>query len=144
MRSGIYFFKEDVKFRFLKSAQIKNWVKSVIKKEGGKKCGEINIVFCSDAFLLDLNNRFLKHDYFTDVITFNTNEESWISGEVYISIDRVKDNALTLGLPFQVELNRVIIHGVLHLLGYSDSSKAQRKAMRLKEDACLSLLSSFT
>jgi rRNA maturation RNase YbeY len=144
MRSGIYFFKEDVKFRFLKSAQIKSWVKSVIKKERGKKCGEINIVFCSDAFLLDLNNRFLKHDYFTDVITFNTNEESWISGEVYISIDRVKDNALTLGLPFQVELNRVIIHGVLHLLGYSDSSKAQKKAMRLKEDACLSLLFSFT
>jgi rRNA maturation RNase YbeY len=143
MHSGIYFFKENVKFRFLKSTQILNWIKRVIRKEG-KGAGEINVIFCSDTYLLDLNRKFLSHDYFTDIITFNSSTEKFISGEIYISIDRVIENASKLNLPFQDELRRVIIHGVLHLLGYSDSSKAQKNAMRIKEDACLSLLSSFT
>ena len=143
MRSGIYFFKTDVRFRFSKSNQVSNWVKSVIRKER-KKSGEISIIFCSDKYLLDLNKRFLKHNYFTDVISFDSSIEKSISGEIYISIDRVKENASGLSVDFQDELRRVIIHGVLHLLGYSDSTKALKKAMRLKEDACLSLLPSST
>ena len=143
MRSGIYFFKADVQFRFSKSTIVTNWVKSVIRKEK-KKCGQINVIFCSDKYLLDLNKRYLKHDYFTDVITFDSAIEKSISGEIYISTERVRDNALGLWIGFQDELRRVIIHGVLHLLGYSDSNKALKGAMRLREDACLSLLPSST
>ena len=139
MPPRIYFFKEDIKFRLNKSAQIESWVKAVIKKEGSKP-GDINFIFCSDKFLLDINRRFLNHDYFTDIITFDESESGLTSGEIYISIDRVKDNAQTLNAQFHVELKRVIIHGVLHLLGYKDSTKAQKKEMRLKEDTYLSLL----
>jgi probable rRNA maturation factor len=139
MQSGIYFFKADVRFRFLKRVQVANWIKSVIKREG-KHPGEITFVFCSDKYLLDLNRRFLNHDYYTDIITFDSTTEKAIAGEIYISIDRVNENAADLKVSFDQELRRVIIHGVLHLLGYADSSKAQKEAMRLKEDACLSLL----
>jgi rRNA maturation RNase YbeY len=139
MRSGIYFFKSEVQFRFSNSAQIARWIKSIIKKEG-KTCGELSVIFCSDEFLLGINQQFLKHDYFTDIITFDYSSGKNIAGEIYISIDRVKDNATSLGVTFPQELKRVIIHGVLHLLGYRDSTKAQKQAMRLREDACLSLL----
>ena len=142
MRSCIYFFKSDIRFRFFRSTQVSDWVKSIIRKEG-KKCGELSIVFCSDDYLLDLNRRFLKHDYLTDVITFPSGEK-FISGEIYISVDRVRENAAATGIGLQHELRRVIIHGVLHLLGYTDASKVQKTAMRLKEDACLSLLPSST
>jgi len=143
MHSGIYFFKADTKFRFSKRVQVAGWIKSIVKAEG-KRCGDIIFVFCSDKYLLQLNRRFLNHEYFTDVITFDYSSGKVISGEIYISIDRIKENAFELGVAFRVELNRVIIHGVLHLIGYSDSTKAQKKAMRLKEDACLSLLHSST
>ena len=143
MQSRIYFFKESVKFRFLKSVQITNWIKRVIRKEG-RMAREINIIFCSDNYLLDLNRRFLSHNYYTDIITFDHSIEKFINGEIYISVDRVKENAANLHLPFQTELRRVIIHGILHLLGYSDSTNAQKKVMRLKEDTYLSLLASFT
>lgn len=143
MRSGIYFFKEGVKFKFLKREHVVRWVKRVIRFEGGK-CGVINVVFCSDKYLLGLNKRFLNRDYFTDIITFDTSAKGVISGEIYISIDRVIENAKNLKLSFRSELNRVIIHGILHLLGYDDSTNAQKEEMRIKEDACLSLLPSFT
>lgn len=104
----------------------------------------INVVFCSDKYLLGLNKRFLNRDYFTDIITFDTSAKGVISGEIYISIDRVIENAKNLKLSFRSELNRVIIHGILHLLGYDDSTNAQKEEMRIKEDACLSLLPSFT
>ena len=143
MQPSICFFKENVKFRFLKSTQIRNWIKRVIRIEG-KVTGEINVIFCSDSYLLDLNRKFLNHNYFTDIITFNNSIEKFIGGEIYISIDRVKENAVNLEISFQIELSRVIIHGVLHLLGYSDTTNTQKNVMRLKEDACLSLLPSFT
>ena len=143
MPASIYFFKLDINFRFNgKEATIK-WIERVIKKEG-KKTGSINFIFCSDSFLLNLNKQFLKHDYFTDIITFDYTEGKSISGEIYISIDRVADNAKSLGIKTRDELSRVIIHGVLHLLGYSDHTKSQKLEMRKKEDACLSLLHSST
>lgn len=139
MQSGIYFFKADVRFRFLNRVQKANWIKSIIKREG-KHAGEITFVFCSDNYLLDLNRRFLNHDYYTDIITFDSTSGKIMAGEIYISIDRVRENAAGIGVTFEQELRRVIIHGVLHLLGYADRTKAQKDAMRLKEDACLSLL----
>ena len=98
-----------------------------------KSLNEIAIVFCSDEFLLDINNRFLNHDYYTDIITFDYVEDEKISGDLMISIDRVKDNALTEGVGFKEELNRVVIHGVLHLLGYDDKSSDEALLMREKE-----------
>lgn len=139
MPSRIYFFKADVRFPFSKRLQVITWIKTVIRQEG-KRCGDITIIFCSDKYLLDLNRQFLNHDYFTDIITFDTSSEKFLSGEIYISTDRVRENATGLGVSFDQELRRVIIHGVLHLAGYPDSTKSQKKAMRLKEDACLSLL----
>jgi len=139
MPSRISFFKSEVNFRFSNKAGITRWIESIIKKER-KKPGTLNFIFCSDPFLLDINKQYLKHNYFTDIITFNFNEGKVVNGEVYISIDRVKENAQTLDVIFREELNRVIIHGILHLLGYSDKTDAQKKIMRKKEDTCLALL----
>jgi len=99
----------------------------------GKSLKEIAIVFCSYEFLLDINNRFLNHYYYTDIITFDYVEDEKISGDLMISIDRVRDNALTEGVSFKEELNRVVIHGVLHLLGYGDKSSDEVLLMREKE-----------
>jgi probable rRNA maturation factor len=139
MPSQILFYKSGVKFRFSNKAQITKWIGQVIRKEG-KQLGSIQFIFCTDDFLLEINNQYLKHDYYTDIITFNYSEGNRIVGEIYISLDRVKDNAVSIGIMFPVELQRVIIHGILHLLGYKDKNAAQKKLMRKKEDACLSLL----
>ncbi len=139
MPSSIQFHRSEVRFRFANKAGINKWIGQVIRKEG-KKAGSINFVFCTDDFLLGMNRQYLKHDYYTDIITFDYSEGKLINGEVYISIDRVKENAIAIGEMFPVELNRVIIHGVLHLLGYSDKTATQKKLMSKKEDACLSLL----
>ena len=143
MHSRIYFFKSGVRFRFLNKVAIAIWIKSVIANSN-KTLGTINFIFCSDDFLLGINKQYLKHNYFTDIISFDYSEGRIINGEIYISIDRVKENAELEGEKFQVELSRVIIHGVLHLLGHSDRTILQKKQMRKKEDACLSLLSSST
>lgn len=106
--------------------------------EGGQP-GELNYIFCSDDYLLAINNQFLNHDTYTDIITFGLGETGDIEGEIYISVPRVRENARTAGLAFHDELDRVIIHGVLHLLGYSDKTPRRKALMRKKEDACLSL-----
>ena len=136
--TSIYFFKADIAFRFQGKSKISNWIKKVVKREGGNFVS-LNVVFCSDGYLLNINRDYLKHDYLTDIITFDYSEAKKISGEIYISIDRVRDNANGLKLPFEIELRRVIIHGVLHLLGYKDKTASQKKAIRKKEDECLSL-----
>lgn len=101
---------------------------------------EINYIFCSDFFLLNLNQDFLNHDTLTDIITFDNSENKiMLEGEVYISIDRVKENASKFKSEFQDELDRVIIHGVLHLMGYKDKESTDKALMRKKEEACLSL-----
>ena len=140
MPAHIQFHKSQVQFRFVNKTITTRWIESVVRREG-KKVGSINFIFCTDAFLLGINKQYLKHDYFTDIITFDFSEGKFINGEIYISIERVRENSATLGVMFPVELWRVIIHGVLHLLGYSDKTATQKTQMRKKEDACLSLLS---
>ena len=135
--SNIYFFKADVAFRFQGKSKIPNWIKKVVRQEGGK-LASLNIVFCSDKSLLNINRQFLRHDYFTDIITFDYPGDG-ITGEIYISTDRVLENSKSLNVPFEQELRRVIIHGVLHLLGYKDKTASQKRAIRKKEDDCLVL-----
>lgn len=134
------FHKEDTAFRFLNKSLIINWLSSSLKKEK-KKPGELNFIFCSDKYLLKMNRQYLQHDYYTDIITFDYSQKDLVSGDIYISIDRVKENASTYKVSFQDELLRVMIHGVLHLCGYKDKSTQAARLMREKEDYYLSLWS---
>ena len=135
----IRFFVEDVKFNLPKKLLLKNWLKSVIE-DYRKKVGDINFIFASDEYLYDLNIKYLNHDYYTDVITFPYNEGNKISGDIYISVDRVKDNAEKFSADFLEELYRVMVHGVLHLLGYEDDTEEKKLIMRSKEDFYLQQL----
>lgn len=102
--------------------------------------GQINVIFCSDQYLLQLNKGYLKHDYFTDILTFDLSEGAGpLEGDLFISIPRIRENAKLLKVDFSQELHRVIVHGVLHLMGYSDKKSADKARMREKEDAYLSL-----
>lgn len=121
---------------------LKNWIKYTIEKNN-KQIGEISYIFCSDEQLLEINKEFLNHDYYTDIITFDYSESDIISGDLFISIDRIKDNAKTLGISYQEELHRVIIHGILHLLGFKDKTDEESQNMRLLENECLSNLLTF-
>ena len=103
-----------------------------------RRLGDISIIFCSDNYILDVNMKYLQHDYFTDIITFDYCEGSVLSGDLFISIDSVRDNADFYGTEFTDELNRVIVHGLLHLIGYDDHSDSEQKLMRSKEDYYLS------
>ena len=121
---------------------LKNWIKYTIEKNN-KQIGEISYIFCSEEQLLEINKEFLNHDYYTDIITFDYSESDIISGDLFISIDRIKDNAKTLGISYQEELHRVIIHGILHLLGFKDKTDEESQNMRLLENECLSNLLTF-
>ena len=139
LMASINFFSQKPRFRLSNPKKTSYWIKKTIEKEGASLIS-LNYIFCSDEYLADINVRFLKHNTLTDIITFNYNpSKTEIEGEIYISVDRVRENAETFGTGFQTELNRVIIHGVLHLLGYNDKTKSQKKAMREKEDSYLSL-----
>jgi probable rRNA maturation factor len=138
--SAIHFHSELPRFKLLKRQALIKWLNTVILS-CKRATGELNFVFCSDDYLLDLNIRFLSHDYYTDVITFDYSEKKIVSGDIYISLDRVKDNAKTQKLEFDDELHRVMVHGVLHLLGYTDKGKGNKLRMRKLEDKYLSLLS---
>lgn len=137
---SIQFFSEDVPFPGLKKRVTSNWIKRVIGLEG-KSVGDISFIFCSDDYLLDVNKKYLQHDYFTDIITFDYVENSRISGDIFISVDRVKDNSVQFNTNFDDELHRILIHGVLHLLGYKDKKKEDKKLMTEKEDFYLKVLS---
>ena len=104
-----------------------------------RQIGNISIIFCSDNYILDVNQKYLQHDYFTDIITFDYCEGDKLSGDLFISVDTVKDNAVEYGTEFQDELNRVMVHGLLHLIGYDDHSEEDIKEMRAKENYYLSL-----
>lgn len=119
--------------------KVKSWIKSVAEKRGFK-VGEISYIFCSDDYLLDINKTYLKHDFYTDIITFDYTDAKKISGDLYISIDRIRDNAQELNLGFEQELHRVIIHGVLHILGLKDKTEEEAKEMRKAEEECLKSL----
>jgi probable rRNA maturation factor len=141
MKGTISFFNEEIIFALPKKTQTRAWIKRVIEQET-KSCGTINYIFCTDAILLGINKAFLKHTTLTDIITFDNSENDIIAADIYISIERVKENALLYDQSFADELNRVMIHGVLHLLGYKDKNPKDKSNMRMKEDACLSILNS--
>jgi rRNA maturation RNase YbeY len=132
----ITFTNADKKFTLKNKKIVTQWILETIKNEK-KECGKIAYIFCSDNYLLDLNQRFLKHNTYTDIITFDYSEGKILNGEIYISIDRVKENAQNFEVDFETELLRVIIHGALHLAGYKDKTKEQKEKMRKKEDQYL-------
>jgi len=137
----IAFRRADIKFRLPDTGRLKSFIEARVKKESGKKIYLI-YVFCSDDFLLNINKQFLSHDFYTDIITFPLSQShSEIEAEIYISVDRIKENAKVLKLSFKSELQRVIFHGVLHLLGWKDKTKSQEKAMRAKEEEWMALFS---
>ena len=132
----------DVKSINLKDKnKVKQFVESIFVQEG-KSLKELNYIFCSDSYLLEINQSHLHHDYYTDIITFDLSEDASVTGEIYISVDRVKDNSSTIGTPFSEELLRVIFHGALHLVGYKDKKKSEITIMRDKEDYYLRLFGS--
>lgn len=135
----VVFNDTDIKTSFKDRTKIKEWINQAIKKEK-YKLGELSYNFCSDEYLLQINIEHLNHDFYTDIITFELNEGKTIIGDIYISIDRVKDNAKQNNKTFNNELMRVLIHGVLHLCGYKDKTKKDAATMREKEDYYLSLL----
>ena len=139
-KSGITFrVEEGFDFPLDKKTAVKSWIKKTLKKEG-KTAGTISYLFCSDDYLLNINRQFLQHDFYTDIITFDYSGKDKIEGEIFISIDRVKENAKAFKQPFERELMRTIIHGVLHLCGYADKKPADKKRMTAKEDEALQLL----
>lgn len=135
---GIHFFSNEIRFKIKNSKKIANWIKLVAKKER-KQIGELSYIFCSDEFLLTINRQYLRHNTLTDIITFDFSEGKTLIGEIYISIERVTENAKKFHVTFQNELDRVMIHGILHLAGYKDKKPAEKEQMRRKEEACLSL-----
>jgi rRNA maturation RNase YbeY len=132
--STISFFKEKVVFRLSKQESLRNWITKAAKKEG-YSIQEINYVFCSDKYLKKMNVDYLNHNYYTDIITFdNSIEKKKIIGDIFISIDTVKFNAKEYETTFENELHRVMIHGLLHLVGYKDKTPKAQKEMRKMED----------
>ena len=134
----VSYFLQDIDFVFKHKRLNNSWLKLVAESEI-KKLGNINIIFCSDNYILDVNVKYLGHDYFTDIITFDYCEKDILSGDLFISIDTVRDNAEFYKTEFNDELNRVIVHGLLHLIGYDDHTPEEQKIMREKENCYLEL-----
>jgi probable rRNA maturation factor len=135
---AINFYNQDINFNLKEKNRIKSWIKGIISLNG-KKLGELNYIFVSEKTILDLNNTYLKHNYFTDIITFNYNDANLISGDIFISTETVASNAKQFNNSFIEELNRVIIHGVLHLLGFNDQTDDEQTIMTEQENLCLRL-----
>lgn len=129
----INLFSEDIVFEYENAQKLNKWLISVIKEEN-YELDNLNIIFTSDNYLLEMNRNYLNHDYFTDVITFDYVEGVILSGEIFISIDRVGENAQKYNVEFIDELNRIIVHGLLHLLGYKDKTEAEKEIMTSKEN----------
>ena len=134
----VRYFTEDIKFNYKERRRTSKWLKLVAESEI-RRLGDISVIFCSDPYILDVNLKYLQHDYYTDIITFDYCEGDTISGDLFISVDSVRENAAFYKTEFEEELNRVIVHGVLHLIGYDDHSEADKKEMRSKENYYLSL-----
>ena len=134
----ISYFFEDTDFIFKGKALNNKWLRIVAESEI-RRLGQISIIFCSDNYILDINQRYLQHDYFTDIITFDYCEDDRLSGDLFISVDSVRENAIEYGTSFNDELNRVMVHGILHLIGYDDHNDEDIKQMRSKENYYLSL-----
>jgi len=132
-------FNYETNFQLNTESYIKKWILSCIEKEGFK-IGDINYIFCDDTYLHQLNVEFLNHDTLTDIISFDNTVGKIIGGDIFISIERVKENAETFAVLFDDELHRVLIHGVLHYMGFKDKSEEDKATMRNKENECLTLL----
>jgi rRNA maturation RNase YbeY len=137
----IEFFSET-EFRIENKEKIARWINHIIKKEGFEQ-GEISYVFCDDDYLLRLNEKYLEHDTLTDILTFDSSNSDRLNGDIFISVERVKENAKEYTTTFSNELHRVMIHGILHLCGYKDKSETESKTMKRKEDEALLLLKSL-
>lgn len=135
--SKVYFFFEKKGFSLENRSVLKNFICSLFKKEK-TALESINYIFCSDKKLLEINKTYLKHDFYTDIISFDLSPGPQKVAEIYISIDRVRENAKELGVSFKNELHRVIFHGALHICGYKDKNKKDRETMRAKENKYLS------
>jgi probable rRNA maturation factor len=135
----IRFHSEDCNLPDIDQIKISDWILQVALLHS-KKVGEINYIFCSDARILEVNNLYLKHDYYTDIITFDYSELNKISGDIYVGIETVASNAIQLGFNYETEMNRVIIHGVLHLCGFKDKTPEDEKTMHSKEDEALTYI----
>ncbi len=136
---AIRFHTEDVKYSWKNKRKLYGWINDSAKAEN-RFTGAINVILCSDDYLLNMNRQFLEHDYYTDIITFDYSEDEVISGDLYISLDRVCDNAIKNEVSTNYELYRVVIHGIMHLCGYKDKTKSDSVLMRKKEDLYLSKL----
>lgn len=140
---AILFFNEDIKFNLSQKQILKSWIKQAISNED-KTCDSINFIFTSDKFLLEINKKFLSHNYFTDIVTFNYCTDNLISGDIYISLETVKNNSIRFNVSMIEELYRVMVHGVLHLIGYNDSNELEKSRMREKEDFYLDRLKNLS
>lgn len=138
----ITYHKEGTTFAIKGKRSLNKWISETISSESGGslRVGDISVILCSDEYLLSVNKQFLKHDYYTDIITFNYCEGDRVSGDLFISVDSVRENAKTYGASFLEELHRVLIHGVLHLLGYDDHTEAEKVIMKERENLSLQRL----
>jgi probable rRNA maturation factor len=131
---AITFHEEDITYKLKNKTAVRKWITDTIKAEG-YSLRELTYIFCTDEYLLQINRQYLDHDTYTDIITFDNSEDKGIIvGDIFISIERIRENAARFGVTDVQELHRVIIHGTLHLLGYKDKSVADKKKMTLKED----------
>lgn len=135
---AILFHEDFAKTRLANKRKIKDWIKSVVETEC-LKAGDINIIFTNDERLLRMNIEHLGHDYYTDIISYDYSEGGTLNGDLFISLERVEENAVRYGVERNMEVLRVIIHGVLHLMGYKDSKESERNEMRSMEDKCLNI-----
>lgn len=138
-KNAIHFFTEDIVFTLKEKSAIRNWIVKTVTSES-YRLKELNYIFCSDAYLLAMNQQYLNHNTYTDIITFDNSEEALVVvGDVFISVDRIRENAETFKIAERDELHRVMIHGVLHLLGYTDKGKTEKAQMTDKENHYLGL-----
>ena len=135
----ILYYNDDCTFRLRDRRLLRRWLREVARQEGGYRIGGINYVFCSAARLLEMNRQYLGHDYYTDIITFDYSEEDVISGDLFISLDTVRSNSEQLGVEYEQELHRVIIHGILHLCGINDKGEGEREIMEAAENKALAM-----
>jgi probable rRNA maturation factor len=138
----IAYYSENVRVPKFKRRHMNTWIKAVAQVYG-KTIGDVSYIFCDDAKILEVNKTYLKHNYFTDIITFDNTEHNRLSGDVFISVDTVRDNAKRFGVSFSEELHRVMIHGILHLCGQNDKPQEESKQMREKENMALKLVINF-
>lgn len=135
----IEYFSEEVSMPDFNQADVNDWIATIIENHK-KELGEITVIFCSDDYILKVNREYLSHDYFTDIITFDYCEGSLVNGDLFISLDTVLDNSKDFETGYDNELMRVIIHGVLHLIGFNDKTDTEQEEMTRQENISLSLL----